>query len=465
MSKLYNKWWILGAMTSSMSMIFLDISVLPVALPTIQKSISLSGIDLQWIVNAFTLALTLFMIASGKLGDRGGHRSIFLWGLGVFSLGSALCALSFSAWWFIGARFIQGIGGALLIPNAAWIVFHAFPANQRGKAMGLYVSVGSIFLSLGPLVGGFFSEYLNWRWIFWINPLIALVGLFLTIAKVPVDQGHKHPMDLIGFLLSFFGISLLIFPVMQSSLWGWSNPLTLALLLAGLLLLSLLFFHCKKGKEPYIQFSLFKKKNFSGALSCIASLQFLLMITVFWALYFQEVLQFTPVEAGTLVFLSNLPILVAAPLGGHLFDRFGPKKVISAGCLLIILSLIYFLSIMESASMGLLLTALIPFGIAIPLIFTPSISTAMGEAPPAHRGSASGLANMVRQFGGTLGLAVIGSIFLEFQASEAQKTGDLTSGITLGLKVGCVVAIVAAIVALVVTLFFITNRRLTETEN
>jgi len=157
------KWWVLIAMTSCISMIFIDISVLPVTLPTLERTLHMTPIGLQWIINAYTLALTVFVMAAGRFGDRFGHRRIFCWGLLLFSVGSMLCGASYHEWWFIASRTIQGIGAAMLVPTSSALLFTCFPAHQRGRALGLYVSIGSVFLSLGPVVGGLFTQYLTWR--------------------------------------------------------------------------------------------------------------------------------------------------------------------------------------------------------------------------------------------------------------------------------------------------------------
>ena len=413
------KWWIFAAMTSVVSMIFIDVSVLPVALPTIQRSLGLSDLGLYWILNGYTLALAVFILAGGRMGDRYGHRWVFLYGLFFFTLGSILCGLSQGEAWFISSRILQGLGGALLIPTSAATLFNAFPAPQRGKAMGLYISVGTVFLSVGPFIGGIFTQYFTWRLIFWINIPIAILGFILTLLVVPKSKGNRsHPFDFIGFFAASLAISALTVAIMQVKKWGWFSPWTIGLIILALFLFILLFAVDRTAEDPYIDFSLFKNRNFLGAIAAIFCTQFVLMVTIFWSIYFQTVFHFSPSQAGTLSLISNAPLILAAPLGGHLLDRHGPRVPILIGFFLVTGSLFWFLLNLQERSVPILLSALIPFGCGIPMILTPSFATALGEIPPERRGLASGTSSMIRQIGSTLGLALFGTLFLEVNLSQ-----------------------------------------------
>lgn len=406
------KWWILIAMTSCIAMIFIDISVLPVTLPTLERTLHISPIGLQWILNAYTLALTVFVMAAGRFGDRQGHKKIFCWGLLLFSAGSSLCGASYSEWWFIVSRAIQGIGAAMLVPTSTAIIFANFPPHQRGKALGLYVSIGSVFLSLGPVIGGLFTQYLSWRYVFWINIPIAIIGFLLTLWVVPKQEGHKRRFDLVGFLASSLGITSIVIGIMEAKTWGWFSPLTLGIIAFGIILIFLLLIVDRQIDDPYIDLSLFKDRNYSGAIFTIFITQFFLMLTVFYAVYFQTILNFSPAKAGLISLIGNLPVIFVAPLGGHLLDKHGPRLPIKIGFSLIIGGLFWFLYNLDNPSVGIILSAIIPFGSGVPLVFTPSFTTALGEVPPQKRGLASGTTTMLRQLGATLGLAIMGSLFL-----------------------------------------------------
>jgi len=408
-------------MSSAISMIFIDVTVLPVALPTIQRSLDFSELGLQWIINVYTLVLAVFVLAGGRLGDRIGHRKNFCLALFLFSLGSILCGLSMHQAWFISSRVIQGIGGALLMPSSATILFSAFPPTQRGKAMGLYVSIGSVFLALGPFIGGVCAEHLSWRFIFWINIPIAFVGYWLTILVVPKVPGEKKSFDLTGFITATIGISALTVAIMESNHWGWTSPITLCLFFGGVFLIFLLWKLDIQKRDPYIPFSLFKNRNFTGSILAMFCTQFFLMVTVFWARFFQDVYGLSPTGAGTLSLVSNIPIILAAPIGGHLLDKHGPRIPITIGFLLVAGSLFWFLQILDTMSIPLVLSAIVPFGCGIPLILTPSFTTAIGEVATEKRGIASGTSTMIRQLGATLGLAVIGSLYVFVQMGNFSR--------------------------------------------
>ncbi len=408
------KWWILASMTCSICMTYIDVSVLPVALPTMQRQLNLTQEGLQWIINGYTLALTVFVLAGGKIADIFGHKKIFCLALGVFSLASLLCALSQSEAFLVSSRILQGIGGAILLPTSSSILLSAFPPEQRGKALGLYVSFGSIFLALGPFIGGSLTEYMSWHMIFLINIPIAIIGLILTLLFVRPTERKKEPFDIAGFSTLALGFTCIIIGVMQANLWGWDSWRILFLLSAGLVLLTFLFLKEKTAAAALIKLSLFKNKTFLSTNICMALNQFQLVITIFWAIYFQDGLGYSPALAGSIAFLANAPVLFSAPIAGLLVDRYGPKLPVTIGFTLIFFSLFWFICF-PLPSFTLLLPVLIPFGFGVPLVFTPCFASAINQVADNERGYASGLITTLRQFSSTLGMAVFGSVFVRLQ--------------------------------------------------
>ncbi|MBJ7449619.1 MAG: DHA2 family efflux MFS transporter permease subunit [Parachlamydiales bacterium] len=416
-----HKWWILAAMTCSISMIFVDQTVLPVTLPTVHREIQVTELGLQWIVNSYLLVLASLVLAAGRMGDILGHRKIFLWGLAVFAIGSALCGMSYHGWWFISARVIQGIGGALLLPNSSAILLNSFPAKERGRAMGIYVGVGSIFLILGPLVGGVFTQYLSWRYVFWMNLPIGLVGTLLTRMSVPKQPGNPNEkFDFLGFFLLVVAATSFILGLMQGQDWGWESPLTLSLIILGILFFILLVFVEIRVKDPLIHFSLFRNRAFTGGVLCIVLGQSLIMVTVFWAIYYQTVLGFDPANAGYTALLCNFPMIIFAPLSGYIVDRFGPKIPVAAGFCLIAFSMAWFFFVPRPQTFAMLLPTILPIGCGMTMVMTPSFVTAMSEVHSRKRGVASGITTTVRQIGATFGMAVMGVVFLNIHMSDFQ---------------------------------------------
>lgn len=405
------KWWILAAMTTSVSMIFIDITVLPVVLPTLQREMQISDLGLQWILNAYTLSLAVFVLAGGKLGDRLGLRKTFCFGVLLFALSSAMCGLSNSELELIINRTIQGIGGALLLPATQAILISHFPPHQRGKALGLFVSIGSIFLSLGPLIGGSLTSYLSWRYVFWINLPIAAIGLLLTLYAVPRMKGKKIPFDIRGFLILSVGIASSVVALMQAQRWGWGSFATLGLLLVGALALMVLFLRKHKPHASILDFDLVKKKSFLASSTSICTNQMLIMVSVFWVIYFQNILGFSPSKAGGYAFIANIPVLFAAPLGGYLVDKLGPRLPVMTGFGLLAFSLGWFVIFERQEQIWLLLPSLVTFGFGVSMIFTPSYVSLMNDVSAEKRGAASGITSALRQFSSSLGLALFGTLY------------------------------------------------------
>ncbi len=409
------KWLSLFALMTATSVVFLDQTILPVALPTIQREFGASNLALQWCVNAYLLAISMFVLAAGKLGDRIGHRKALFYGMIVFVVSSIFCGLSQEVEWLIGARAIQGLGAALMFPAQTSIMADLFPPSQRGRAIGLNVSISSLFLIVGPLLGGYLTEAASWRWIFWINIPIALIGLPLMRLFLPVSRPTPVKIDLLGFLFFalFAGSFTLIF--MEGEEWGWlSLPVSGTTLIATLSLI-FLFLREKKAPHPFLDLSLFKHSTFSAINISISIVQLVLMITVFRAVYFQTALDYSPVGAGWLTFISACPTLFMPHIAGYLSDKITPRLPIALGYILLMSSFFYF-GFFPSLTLTPLIIGLLAFGCGIPLIFTPSYSSAMNTIPATKMGTAFGIVSTCRQFSASMGIAWIGLLWNSIEA-------------------------------------------------
>ncbi len=394
------------AIIPSSAMMFMDQSILPVALPVIQKEFGSSATSLQWAVNAYLLSWTVFVLLAGKIGDRIGHRVNYLWGMSLFALFSLLCGMSQSGEFLIGARALQGLAGAMLGPSQTALISTSFPSVSRGRAVGIIASIGSISLILGPLIGGILTEWLSWRWIFWINLPIAALGIFLTILVLPKSPKREGKIDFLGFiyfaLFSFF--STLVF--MQGTSWGWGSRRVLAAGIVAFIAAILLLRREKTSRNPFITLTLFKRPIFASINVSIAISQFILMITVFRTIYTETILGYTPTQTGIITAFSSVPVFFFSYVGGFLSDKVSPKLPIALGYCLIILSFFW----LGNTPMPTLILYLIPlffFGMGLPLIFTPSYTVAMSDIPEEQLGIAFGIVSMLRVFAGTIGLALI----------------------------------------------------------
>lgn len=410
-SHAYHPWRTLAAMTTAVSMVFVDITLLPVALPTMGEELQFSSLALQWIVNAYTLTLTVMVLLGGRLADRLGLRKAFCIGTALFAIASALCGLGQATYELICSRILQGLGGALMLPATQGIIAHSFPSEQRGKALGIFTSIGSLFLTLGPLIGGYFTEHLSWRYAFWINLPIAALGLCLTLFFVQPLSPRPRAFDFKGSLLLTLGISSIVIAVMQSQQWGWTSPLTIGGLILGIALLRYLIYSEKETPHPLIDIPLIKTGPIGRSLINAFMTQIILMISFFWAIFFQTLMKLSPTHAGTLIFLTTIPICIIAPLAGHIADRKGARWPTAIGFAFLLVALSSFIYLTPTHSTHSLWPSLLLFGAGIPCIFAPNAAAVMNATPPEKRGSASGLMIATRQFGAALGLALFGTLY------------------------------------------------------
>ena len=420
-----HKWLGLAALMPATGMTFADQSILPVALPKIQQMLGATDLELQWSVNSYLLTLAVFVLVGGKFGDRMGHRFSFSLGIVIFGMASLFCGLSPNLMSLIGFRALQGVGAALMYPASTSIVSDLFPPSERGKAVGIMVSAGSIFLILGPLAGGYLTEVFSWRWIFLVNLPLAALGLWLIYLFIPASPRGKEKIDLWGFLYFTIGSTALVGGIMQGGEWGWVSLKTILLFCAAFGSVVLLVLREKRAEHPFLDLKLFRHPIYRAINISVCATQFIMMITVFWPIYFQKVLGYTPLGSGAIVFFSSLPVIFMAPLGGWIADRFGSRLPIALGFILLIYSF-FWVSFFKSASLEVLIVGLLAFGVGIPFILTPSYSAAMGAIPPTKRGIAFGTLATGRSLSASLGVAVIGSMIYNFQLSSYEFLGAST---------------------------------------
>lgn len=429
MASIGTSWKKFSALIPATALTFLDQTILPVALPTIQQEMTATDTQLQWCVNSFLLAIAVFVLISGKLGDMIGHKKLLIWGVLGFTISSILCGLSHTVSFLIAARALQGISAALMFPAQFAIIAQTFPVQTRGKAMGMLASIGSLFLILGPLVGGYLLEVASWEWLFWINVPTGAVGIWMIYAFLPQSEPGKNRIDLLGFLYFTIGISSLTLVLMQAVDWGWTSTRTIAFSLLGVAGLFLLFIREKRASHPFLDLPLFKHPVFAATNLSIAIIQFFLMIIVFRTIYFQEVLGYTPFLTGFVMFIGTIPVLFMSPIAGHLSDRMNPRVPIALGYLLLIFSCFWF-GFSSTPSFTAVMIILILFGCGFPFIFTPSYSSALSSVPKAKTGTASGIITTLRMTGGSVGLALIHLFVTTVQQqhrSEGARLAKITS--------------------------------------
>jgi EmrB/QacA subfamily drug resistance transporter len=410
-----NKYLTLIAMTGALSMILIDETVVSVALPSIQRDLDLSGTAQQWVMNAYLLVIASLVAVAGRVSDNLGRVRTFLIGVAIFAVCSMLAGFSTEAWHLISMRAVQGVGAALMIPSSQAIVTSAFPVSERGRAMGIYAGISLAFLALGPLIGGILTEHLGWEWVFFVNVPVAIGTIALTLVARPAGQRVPSTggFDWIGAALLVGGLSGAVFGLMQSSSWGWSDAGVLVPLIGGVLAVALFVVVELRVTNPLIDLGIFRSGNFSGDSVVLFIVQFALMgISVFGSIYSQDVLGFSPVEAGLALLPMTIPLLILAPRVGKLYDRLGPRGLVTGGCLGAGAGFVLSSVLVVDLDYWRLVPGYVLLGIGIAFIMTPSNTDGMNAAPAALRGQASGVIQSVRQIGGTLGIAVLSSVIL-----------------------------------------------------
>ncbi len=409
------KWWILVAMGGVVGLILLDETVVGVALPSVKRDLGLSQVAAHWVINAYLLVFAGLAAAAGKLGDVIGLKRLFILGVVIFGVASLAAGFAQNGSWLITARAIQGIGAAVIFPSSIAMVTIAFPKEQRGLALGIYGAIGTVFLALGPLIGGFVTDVFSWRWIFWINPPIA-AGIALMVAAAWVNPPREQAtarFDYLGLMLLVSGLSLFVIALMQGPEWGWSDPAILALLIAGLALLATFAVVERRIATPLIDVDLFDSATFSACNIVVFAAQFSkIAVIVFGAIYLQNALNMRPLEAGLALVAAVGPAPFTAALSGRLADRVGSRIPTLAGLTAAGLALLWVGFAVVWDNYWLLLPALLIWGGASPFLFMPPQRAIMNAVPASKQGQAGGIAMTSQLLGGTIGMAVCGTLFV-----------------------------------------------------
>jgi EmrB/QacA subfamily drug resistance transporter len=408
------KWWTLGAMCFALFMIMLDNTVVNVALPSIQKDLDASISGLEWTINGYTLSFAVLLATGGRLGDIFGRRRMFLFGVVIFTLSSATAGFAVSSTDLVVSRVVQGVGAALMMPATLSIITDAFPASERGKAMGMWAGVSALALAVGPVLGGFLTEHVSWRAIFYLNIPVAIgaVSAALFAVRESRDTTVGREVDYAGVAVLTGSLTALILALVEGNAWGWGSPEIVGLLVAAVLGLAAFVAIEQRVKAPMVEFGLLSDRNFLGAVVVALIVSFAMLgVFFFLALYMQDILRYSPLEAGVRFLPSTLMIVGVAPFAGRLSDRYGPRWLIAGGLAIVAASLYSFSGIAVDSGYLDLLPGFMLLGIGIAMTMSPMTSAAMNAVPVQKAGVASGVLSMFRMVGGSLGVAVTGAIF------------------------------------------------------
>jgi EmrB/QacA subfamily drug resistance transporter len=444
------KWWTLGAMCFALFMIMLDNTVVNVALPSIQRDLGSSLSGLEWTVNAYTLSFAVLLATGGRLGDIFGRRLTFLIGVVIFAGSSAMAGLAPGTGALIAARVLQGIGGALMMPATLSIVTNAFEPHERGKAIGTWAGVSALALAIGPVLGGLLTEHVSWRAIFYINIPVAIGAVVATLfaVKESRDESVGREVDYLGVGTLTAGLTALVLALIEGNSWGWGSPAIVSLLGGSIAMLAAFVVIERRVAAPIVEFPLFASRNFVGANLVALIVTFAMLAQFFFiALYMQDILGLSPLEAGVRFLPATLMIVAIAPIAGRMTDRIGPRWLIGAGLALVSVSLYWLTTIDVGTTYADIWPSFVLMGIGMALVMSPMSTAAMNAVVVAKAGIASGILSMSRMIGGTLGVAVIGAVFQAQAPGGAEDPAAFVHAFSSAMWVATAVALVGAVVA------------------
>lgn len=437
------RWWGLAAATMAVFMSTLDTSIVNVALPTMASGFNVGPDSIKWVVLSYMLPLAGVLAIAGRMCDVFGRRKIFLWGLIIFALGSALCGVSTSLFQLISFRVIQGIGGSLIAAPIAAIATALFPPHERGKAMGLVGTIGPLGAITGPSIGGFLISDWGWSSIFFINIPISIVCFFVTRAILPAEQELKRTkFDWVGTLLLSGATFALLFGL--SGQETDQNSLKWILLIVAVLGFLLFPYVESKVKEPVIPTAMLKSVPYSlPLLGMVASSIVGSMLGFLNPFYLQEGLGKTPWETGITVLFIPLAMAIAAPIGGTLSDRYSPKLSASLGAAVVIAGLILLTPLSINWDLQDVMWRLFIIGLGIGLYAAPTQHAIMEATPPAFLGISSAVTNMLRYIGFSLGPAFATLIWIPTQSTVSFSSASMRGALYLGIGIQLIAFLVS----------------------
>ena len=448
------KWWTLAAVSFGLFMIMLDNTIVNVALPSIQRSLHLKISELEWVVAGYALTFGALMLTGGKLADLLGRRLVFVVGLAIFTLSSLACGLAGGASLLIAARVVQGVGAAMMNPSTLSIITVTFPPRQRGTAIGIWAGVSALALAIGPLVGGLITEHINWNWIFFINVPIGVIAIAAAYAFIDEsrDTSHEQRPDAPGLVSSALGLFALSYALIEANTYGWTSGRILAAFIVAAVALAGFVLLERHQRLPMLDLSLFRNVGFAGANS-VMLLVGLAMFGVFFyvSLYLQQVLGYSPIQAGASFLPWTLLIILIAPLAGRFSDRIGPRPFVASGMVVLAGSLLVFSRLGANSSFWDLLPGMLLGGVGMSISMAPTTAAAMSSVRADKAGVGSAVLNSMRQVGGSLGIAVMGAIVASGISSSLHAGNPrpiaFVNGFHHALEVATVIALAGAVIA------------------
>jgi EmrB/QacA subfamily drug resistance transporter len=422
-----NRWLVLVIVCLAQFMVILDATVVNVALPSIQADLGFSAADLQWVINAYTLVFGGFLLLGGRAGDLFGRRKLFLMGVAVFSFASLLNGLATSDTWLVCSRALQGLGGALVSPAALSIITTTFAEGEdRTKALGVWSAIAAGGGAFGLLIGGILTDLLSWEWIFFVNVPIGIATAALAIRYVPESRvaSRTRGIDLPGAITVTAGLIVLVYAIVKATDYGWGSARTLGLAAIALALLAAFYVIERRSDAPLIRLGIFRIRSLAGAnIVLLLVVGGLFAFFFFSSLYVQQILGYSPLEAGLAFLPVTAGIGIGAGIAQQLVKRIGVRITAAIGMVIAAFGLYLFSGVsVDGTYLSDVLPAVIPQSIGMGMTFVPVTLIATTNVGEEDAGLASGVFNTSQQVGGSLGLAVLSTL-------AADKTASVLGGL------------------------------------
>jgi EmrB/QacA subfamily drug resistance transporter len=423
-----NKGLVLAAMVFAVAMTFIDQTIVAIAVPNLQKDLSLSATGSQWIINGYLLSLSALFAFGGRLGDVLGRRRMVTVGVIAFAIASALCGLtptgSIGESWIIFFRVVQGAAAALMFPAAVGIVVASFPLEERGKAMALFFGITGGLTAIGPIAGGYLTQW-TWRSIFWINVPVAIIALVLIYLSKPEDERRPAPLDYRGTVLITGAMGLIVLGLQQSAVWGWSSVATWACVIVGVLLAIAFVLWELRTPNPLLRLQIFRDRGFSTETAVLGLMSVVFVPFFFFAsVYAQVSLGESASKAGVYLLYFFLGFVILAQVGGRILDERGARPAVVAGCALGAVGFFLLAGKLTDLSLSAQRLDIAIAGGGLGLMLGPASTDAVNRAPSTSYSEVTGITQTARNFGASLGLAVLGAILIT--RNDTNVTAALT---------------------------------------
>jgi len=442
-------------------MVVLDTTIVNVALPSIQHALHFSSTDLEWVINGYSLAFGGLLLLGGRAGDLFGRRRMFVAGVLLFAAGSLLGGLATASWWLIAARVVQGAGGAIVAPTALSLIADTFKEGAaRTRALGIYAGAAGGGGAVGLILGGLITNYVSWRWVLFVNVPIALLLAVTAPRVLAAPDGRSGRLDLPGAISVTGGMTLLVYGLSRAATHDWSDAVTIQTIGAGLALLVVFLIVERRSKQPLVPLRLFANRNRSGAFA----LRMVAGSGTFAVLFFltqiaQNVLGYSPLKAGLAFLPLGIGVVITAQVTSRIIGRIGPRVPIMLGALAIAGGLLWLSQITDHATyVSDVLGPLVILSVGFGLVFFPTTLVAVSGAARNESGLASAVLNVSQQLGGSIGLAVLGTVAASVTENPlvgVRPTHELinhavTEGFTTAFGIGTVIALAGFVLAALV---------------